>query len=75
MGFVLGPAIGAGLSPFGFGAAAFAAAGLAAANLLFAIVALPESRQPGSAAAHKGSSLASLRAADRAIGASSARPS
>ena len=63
MGFVLGPAIGAGLSPFGFGTAAFAAAGLAAVNLIFAFFALPESRQPGSAAAHQGFSFASLGAA------------
>ncbi|MBI3977049.1 MAG: MFS transporter [Chloroflexi bacterium] len=46
MGFVFGPAIGAGLSGFGFGAAAFVAAGLAAANLVFGFFALPESRRP-----------------------------
>ncbi|MCL5962184.1 MAG: MFS transporter [Chloroflexi bacterium] len=44
MGFVFGPAIGAGLSRYGFGTAAFVAAGLAAANLVFAFIALPESR-------------------------------
>lgn len=42
-GFVLGPALGALLSPFGFGTAAFVAAGLAAANLSFAIFKLHES--------------------------------
>ncbi len=47
MGFVFGPAIGAGLSGFGFNTAAFVAAGLAAVNLLIALVALPESRLPG----------------------------
>jgi len=45
LGFVFGPAIGAGLSPLGFGAAAFFAAGLAAANLAFAWFKLPESRR------------------------------
>jgi len=44
LGFVFGPAIGAGLSRFGFGAAAFAAAGLAALNLVFALFRLPETR-------------------------------
>lgn len=46
MGFVLGPAIGAALSPYGFGTAAFVAAGLAAANLAFGALALAESRPP-----------------------------
>ena len=46
LGFVFGPAVGAGLSGFGFGAAAFAAAGLAGANFVFALFALPESRRP-----------------------------
>lgn len=49
MGFVLGPAIGAALSPFGFGAAAFAAAGLAALNFLFGYAKLTESRPAGRA--------------------------
>lgn len=49
LGFVFGPAIGAGFSGFGFGTAAFVAAGLAAANLLFALFRLPESHQPGAA--------------------------
>lgn len=43
MGFVLGPAIGAALSPYGFGTAAFVAAGLAAANLAFGALTLAES--------------------------------
>jgi DHA1 family tetracycline resistance protein-like MFS transporter len=47
MGFVFGPALGAGLSTFGFGTAAYVAAGLAALNFVFALVALPESRPPG----------------------------
>jgi DHA1 family tetracycline resistance protein-like MFS transporter len=50
LGFVFGPALGAALSPLGFGAAAFVAAGLAAVNLAFAYVKLPESRPPGSGA-------------------------
>ena len=44
LGFVFGPALGSFLARFGFGAAAFAAAGLAAANLLFAFFRLPETR-------------------------------
>ena len=51
LGFVFGPAIGAGFSPLGFGASAFFAAGLAAANLVFAYFRLPESRRVGSASA------------------------
>ena len=44
LGFVFGPALGSFLARFGFGAAAFAAAGLAAANLVFAFFRLPETR-------------------------------
>jgi DHA1 family tetracycline resistance protein-like MFS transporter len=44
MGFVFGPAIGAGLSGFGFSTAAFVAATLALANFIFGCVALRESR-------------------------------
>jgi MFS transporter, DHA1 family, tetracycline resistance protein len=44
LGFIFGPALGSGLARFGFGAAAFTAAGLAAANLLFAFFRLPETR-------------------------------
>ncbi len=44
LGFVFGPALGSGLARFGFGAAAFTSAGLAAANLLFAFFRLPETR-------------------------------
>jgi DHA1 family tetracycline resistance protein-like MFS transporter len=44
LGFVFGPALGSGLAHFGFGAAAFTAAGLAAANLVFAFLRLPETR-------------------------------
>jgi len=47
MGFVFGPAVGAGLSGFGFPTAAFVAAGLAAVNFLVGLFALPESRRPG----------------------------
>jgi len=43
LGFVFGPALGAGLARWGFGTAAFVAAGLAAANLVFACFRLPES--------------------------------
>jgi DHA1 family tetracycline resistance protein-like MFS transporter len=46
LGFVFGPAMGASLARFGFGTAAFAAAGLAAANLVFAFFRLPETRAP-----------------------------
>jgi MFS family permease len=46
VGFVVGPALGAGLIALGFGfpGAAFTAAGLAAANFVFAALKLPESR-------------------------------
>jgi DHA1 family tetracycline resistance protein-like MFS transporter len=69
LGFVLGPAIGALLSPLGFGAAAFAAAGLAAANCVFALFRLRESLDPedrSQAAAQR--SLAYLRRAMRRPG-------
>jgi MFS family permease len=46
LGFVFGPALGASLARFGFGTAAFVAAGLAAANLAFAFFRLPETRGP-----------------------------
>ncbi len=47
LGFVFGPALGAVLSRYGFGAAAFVASGLAAANFVFAFFKLAESRVPG----------------------------
>ncbi len=47
LGFVFGPGLGAGLSHLGFGAAAFVAAGIAAANSLFGLFALVESRPAG----------------------------
>lgn len=46
LGFVLGPALGAGLARYGFGTAAFVAAGLAAANLAFGLFELPETHGP-----------------------------
>jgi MFS transporter, DHA1 family, tetracycline resistance protein len=46
LGFVLGPALGAGLARYGFGTAAFVAAGLAAANLAFGLFMLPETHGP-----------------------------
>lgn len=46
LGFVLGPALGSGLARYGFGAAAFVAAGLAAANLVFGLFKLPETHGP-----------------------------
>jgi DHA1 family tetracycline resistance protein-like MFS transporter len=52
VGFVLGPALGAGLLALGFGfrGAAFAAGGLAALNFASALVRLPESRRSDPAA-------------------------
>ncbi len=50
LGFVLGPALGALLSRWGFAAAAFTAAGLAAFNLVLAALRLEESLRPGAAA-------------------------
>ncbi len=46
MGFVFGPFVGAELSRFGFGTAAFAAAGLSGANFLLALLRLKESLPP-----------------------------
>lgn len=45
LGFVVGPWLGSELSRFGFGTAAFAAAGLSLANALFGLFALRESRR------------------------------
>jgi DHA1 family tetracycline resistance protein-like MFS transporter len=45
LGFVFGPALGAALSHYGFAAAAFTAAGITAANAIFALWKLPESRR------------------------------
>ena len=47
LGFILGPGIGAGLSAIDQSAPFFFAAGLAAVNLLLALVWLPESLKPG----------------------------
>jgi DHA1 family tetracycline resistance protein-like MFS transporter len=44
LGFVFGPALGSFLARFGFGAAAFAAASVAAGNFVFAFFRLPETR-------------------------------
>ncbi len=44
MGFIFGPAIGGALSGYGFATAAFVAAGLAAANFIFGVFVLPETR-------------------------------
>jgi DHA1 family tetracycline resistance protein-like MFS transporter len=60
LGFVFGPALGAGLSRFGFGTAAFVAAGIAAANFVFAWFRLPESRGRGGPATQARFSLAVL---------------
>ena len=55
VGFVVGPALGAGLLALGFGfrGAAFAAGGLAALNFASALVRLPESRAAGAAGEHR----------------------
>ena len=42
IGFVLGPAIGGGLAPFGYQVPMLAAAGLAAANWIHALISLPD---------------------------------
>lgn len=46
IGFIIGPALGGFLSRWGYSVPAFAAAGLAAINLLWVLVALPESLTP-----------------------------
>jgi DHA1 family tetracycline resistance protein-like MFS transporter len=72
LGFVLGPALGAGLSRWGFAAASFAAAGLAATNFLFAIARLRESRPTADrGATGRRPTFANLR---RALGHSGLRP-
>lgn len=55
IGFVLGPALGAGIIALGggFAGSAFAASGLAALNLLFAWARLPESRPRAARAARR----------------------
>ena len=47
LGFVIGPGVGAGLSRFGFGTAAFVAAGIAAANFVFGTVPAAGVARPG----------------------------
>lgn len=47
LGFVFGPALGAALARYGFGTAAYVAAGLAAINFFWALVRLPETRPVG----------------------------
>jgi DHA1 family tetracycline resistance protein-like MFS transporter len=66
LGFVFGPAIGAGFSGLGFAAAAFFAAALAAANLVYTYFAVPESRPVGSrAGAGRSASRTGIAAAFR----------
>jgi MFS transporter, DHA1 family, tetracycline resistance protein len=54
IGFIIGPALGAGLSLISSAAPFFFASGLAAVNLLLAWRLLPESRRPGSLTAPMG---------------------
>jgi DHA1 family tetracycline resistance protein-like MFS transporter len=63
MGFVFGPWIGSELSRFGFGTAAFAAAGLSLFNCCFAMVALRESRRRSGAASRLPLTLGRFRRA------------
>lgn len=63
LGFTLGPGLGAALSGLGFGGAAFAAAGLAALNLVLALFFLPESRRVDAAESVPSRSLLALREA------------
>jgi DHA1 family tetracycline resistance protein-like MFS transporter len=60
LGFVLGPALGAGLSHFGFGAASFTAAGLAAANLALGYFILKEPERAGAGPALQRPNLSSF---------------
>lgn len=57
MGFVFGPFVGAELSRFGFGTAAFVAAGLSGANFLLAVVRLKESLPPSARGQSKRTAL------------------
>jgi DHA1 family tetracycline resistance protein-like MFS transporter len=63
MGFVFGPAIGAGLSRFGFGTAAFVAAGIALLNLVAAAFRLEETRPAAGAESGRRLRFAGLGAA------------
>lgn len=63
MGFVFGPAIGAGMAPYGFGASAFLASGLALLNFFAALVRLPEPEKKGELSGGQHLSLAPLVAA------------
>ncbi len=69
LGFILGPAIGGALSNLGFAVPAFAAAGLAALNLIGVFMLLPESLTPERRAALVGQrhSLISLTAMSEAL--------
>ena len=48
LGFVLGPAMGAALAPYGFSTAAYAAAALAGLNFIWGLFKLPETRSEAS---------------------------
>ena len=67
LGFVLGPAVGALLSPFGFGAAAFFSAGLAVVNFTIGLFALRESRPESGGAATRAFRLSVLLDALRRV--------
>ncbi len=72
MGFVFGPALGAALANYGFSGAAFVAAGLAAANWVFAYVKLKEPvRAPDASGAARKASVGALF---EALGRGSIRP-
>ena len=62
LGFILGPAIGAWLSQFGYGTVAFVAAGLSAVTMVLTYFMLPEPEHKGSAA-RRAFSLAALKQA------------
>jgi DHA1 family tetracycline resistance protein-like MFS transporter len=62
LGFILGPAIGAWLSQYGYGTVAFVAAGLSALTIILTYFMLPEPEHKGSAA-KRAFSIAALKQA------------
>lgn len=66
LGFVLGPAMGAALAPYGFSTAAYAAAALAGLNFIWGLFKLPETRSTTQGERQSAFSLGVLRDALKA---------
>ncbi|MBX0327229.1 MFS transporter, partial [Oscillochloris sp. ZM17-4] len=74
LGLMLGPALGGLLSAYGLRAPAFAAAGLALLNVVYALAALPESLPAERRSAHPLDPLALIRRLADAVSAARVRP-